>query len=550
MSTGALPDVASLAAVPLFAGCSHDELEAVASRMEAVDARAGSVLFREGDPGDDLYIVTAGQVRIVSDADSEKVVFAHLGPGEFFGEMALMTGSARSAAAIATTDAQLWRLRKDRLDALLVESPRVGLEIGRVLGQRVAHGNAHRFQNEALALLSLSPERQELTIGRWAENDLVLDDPQVAGVHARIRQLDGRWLIQDQDTHAGTYVNRRRVNSVELNDGDEILIGTRKVYLDGLTVKSFVGREGVRIDAIGLTKVVASGKRILDDVSLSIFPGELVAIVGGSGTGKTSLLHALNGFSPASAGELLYNGVSLYEDLDLLRPLLGYVPQDDIVHGELTVERTLYYAARLRLPEDTRIEEIAQRTEDVLAAVGLTEHRRTEVRRLSGGQRKRVSVAVELLAKPKAFFLDEPTSGLDPALEGRMMALFRDLAERGATVVVSTHVTQNLRACDKIAWMARGGRLVFFGSPSEALRHFGVTQFGEVYDSARSGGRRRPLVSGVQRLAGSSLKRRPTPRRPGTGRRKPGARRRRKAWLDGRRGGADAPVLLAHRSLP
>jgi ABC transport system ATP-binding/permease protein len=207
-----------------------------------------------------------------------------------------------------------------------------------------------------------------------------------------------------------------------------------------------------------------------------------VAIVGGSGTGKTSLLHALNGFSPATAGKLLYNGVSLYQDLDQLRPLLGYVPQDDIVHEELTVERTLYYAARLRLPEDTRVEEIAQRTEDVLAAVGLTEHRGTEVRRLSGGQRKRVSVAVELLAKPKAFFLDEPTSGLDPALEGRMMALFRDLAERGATVVVSTHVTQNLRACDKIAWMARGGRLVFFGSPAEALRHFGVTQFGEVYD--------------------------------------------------------------------
>jgi len=174
--------------------------------------------------------------------------------------------------------------------------------------------------------------------------------------------------------------------------------------------------------------------------------------------------------------------VSLSEDLDLLRPLLGYVPQDDIVHGELTVERTLYYAARLRLPADTRVEEIAQRTEDVLAAVGLTEHRRTEVRRLSGGQRKRVSVAVELLAKPKAFFLDEPTSGLDPALEGRMMALFRDLAERGATVIVSTHVTQNLRACDKIAWMARGGRLVFYGSPAEALRHFGVSQFGEVYD--------------------------------------------------------------------
>jgi ABC-type multidrug transport system ATPase subunit len=482
MTTTALPDVESIAAVPIFAGCAPHELEAIASCMEAADRPVGSVLFREGDPGTDLYIIAAGHVRIVSDADSERVVLAHLGPGEFFGEMALMTGAARSAAAIATTDVRVWRLSKDRLDRLLTESPQVGLEIGRVLGQRVAHGNVHRFQNEALALLSLSPERHELTIGRWPQNDLILDDPQVAGVHARIRQVDGRWLIEDQDTHAGTYVNRRRVNSVELQDGDEILIGTRKVYLDGLVVKSFVGREGVRIDASQLTKVVAGGKRILDNVSLSIFPGELVAIVGGSGTGKTSLLHALNGFSPATGGTLLYNGVSLDQDIDLLRPLLGYVPQDDIVHGELTVERTLQYAARLRLPEDTRMDEIARRTEEVLAAVGLSDHRCTEVRRLSGGQRKRVSVAVELLAKPKAFFLDEPTSGLDPALEGRMMSLFRDLAGRGATVVVSTHVTQNLRACDKIAWMARGGRLVFFGSPSEALRHFGVSQFGEVYD--------------------------------------------------------------------
>ncbi len=482
MSTAALPDVQSLTSVPIFAACAPQELETIASCMDAVDVPAGSILFREGDPGDELYIIVAGHVRIVSDAQSEKVVFAHLGPGEFFGEMSLMTGAVRSAAAIATTDASFWRLRKERLDAILVESPQVGLEIGRVLGQRVAHGNVHRFQNEALALLSLSPERQELTIGRWPQNDLVLDDPQVAGVHARLRQVNGRWLIEDQDTHAGTYVNRRRIASVELQDGDEILIGTRKVYLDGLVVKSFVSREGVRIDANALTKVVASGKRILDNVSLSIFPGELVAIVGGSGTGKTSLLHALNGFSPATGGELRYNGVSLYEELDQLRPLLGYVPQDDIVHGELTVERTLYYAARLRLSEDTRADEIARRTEEALEAVGLTEHRRTEVRRLSGGQRKRVSVAVELLARPKAFFLDEPTSGLDPALEGRMMALFRGLAERGATVVVSTHVTQNLRACDKVAWMARGGRLVFYGSPSEALRHFGVSQFGEVYD--------------------------------------------------------------------
>ena len=165
------------------------------------------------------------------------------------------------------------------------------------------------------------------------------------------------------------------------------------------------------------------------------------------------------------------------------------------MHPELTAERTLFYAAKLRLPSDTRDEEIAQRTREVLEAVGLSAHGDTRVARLSGGQRKRVSLAVELLARPKAFFLDEPTSGLDPALEGKMMELFRNLTTSGATVILSTHVTQNLGVCDKVAWMAKGGRLVFFGSPTEALRHFGVRNFGEILRPAR----RRP---GPGELAG------------------------------------------------
>ena len=467
-----------LADIPIFSGCSAEGLSAIASCLEPVQIGAGEVVFRQGDPGQEMYIIASGQVRVVSDAETEKVVFAHLGPGEFFGEMALVTGAPRSAAIIATTDARLWRLNKSNFDHIQEEHPGVNAEIGRVLGERVSRGNVQRFQNEAFTFLSLTPERREITIGRLPENDLVFNDPQVSAVHARIRHTDGRWVISDEDSATGTYVNRRRIRVADLQDGDEILIGTNKVFLDGLAVKGFVGREGVRIDVTHLEKVLPDGKRILDSVSLSIHPGEFVAIVGGSGAGKTSLLHALNGFSPATAGVVRYNGLSLYSNLGLFRALLGYVPQDDIVHAELTVERTLHYGAKLRLPKDTRPEEISRRIDEVLAAVGLTERRRTQVRRLSGGQRKRVSVALELLAKPQALFLDEPTSGLDPALEGRMMGLFRSLSEGGATVIVSTHVTQNLRMCDKIAWLAPGGRLVFFGSPPEALRHFRVQDFG------------------------------------------------------------------------
>ncbi|HEV8574408.1 MAG TPA: ATP-binding cassette domain-containing protein, partial [Dehalococcoidia bacterium] len=467
--------------IPIFASCSEEAISSITTLLEPASANAGDVIFHEGEAGDEMYIVGGGHLRVVSDAATEKVVFSHLGPGEFFGEMALITGASRSAAVVATTDAVLWRLRRPAFEALQNQHPEISREINRILGERVRRGNSQRFENEAFTLLTLTPERRELTIGRLEHNDLVINDPQVAGVHARVRNMDGRWVIYDEDTESGTFVNRRRIRVAELKDGDEILIGTNKVFLDGTAVRGFLGRGGVRIEAIDLCRELKDGRRILDDISLSIYPGEFVAIVGGSGAGKTSLLHALSGFVPATDGTVRYNGVSLYDNVDLFRPVLGYVPQDDIVHPELTVERTLYYGAKLRLPKDTRPQELQERIEEAIASVGLTERRHTEVRRLSGGQRKRVSVALELLARPRALFLDEPTSGLDPALEGRMMSLFRDLAEAGATVIVSTHVTQNLRLCNKVVWMAPGGHLVFFGSPAEALRHFRVQDFGEIY---------------------------------------------------------------------
>ena len=329
--------VESLRTIPIFSGCSPEELSAIASVLESVEMKAGEVIFREGHPGQDMYIIISGQVRAVSDVQTEKVVLAHLGPGEFFGEMALITGAPRSAGVIATTDARLWRLNKVQFDLIKKEHPEVNAEIGRILGERVSRGNAQRFQNEAFTLVSLTPERHEITIGRLSQNDVVIDDPQVSAVHARIKDVEGRWVIYDEDSAAGTYVNSRRIRVAELADGDQILIGTNKIYLDGLAVKSFVGREGVRIDAVNLTKVVADDKIILNEISLSIYPGEFVAVVGSSGAGKTSLLHALNGFSPATAGSLQYNGLGFYENRSLFSPLLGYVPPDDIVHAELTV---------------------------------------------------------------------------------------------------------------------------------------------------------------------------------------------------------------------
>jgi ABC-type multidrug transport system ATPase subunit len=240
-------------------------------------------------------------------------------------------------------------------------------------------------------------------------------------------------------------------------------------------------RRGVEIAAVGLRKTVKGGKTVLHDVSLAVRPGELVAIVGGSGAGKTMLLEALAGVRPAEQGEVLFDGVDLYADLDAFRSLLGYVPQDDIIHAELPVERTLRYAARLRLPSASKAE-IDAAVDGALRSLLLEERARVRVGALSGGQRKRASIAVELLTRPQAFFLDEPTSGLDPASSAELLRVLRDLADAGSTIVFTTHAVQDLSRCDRIVFLARDGHLAFFGTVEEALDYFGVERIEEVYE--------------------------------------------------------------------
>src|SRR5581483_6308098 len=178
-----------------------------------------------------------------------------------------------------------------------------------------------------------------------------------------------------------------------------------------------------------------------------------------------------------------YNGQDYYSNLAAFSTLLGYVPQDDIVHRDLTVERALYYAAKFRLPGDFTNEQIEQRIADVLEDVEMTARRKLLIRKLSGGQRKRVSIALELLGNPSLFFLDEPTSGLDPGLDRKMMYLLRKLADAGHTIVLVTHATNNINACDYVCFLAQGGRLAYFGPPDQAKTYFGKTDFAEIYTS-------------------------------------------------------------------
>ena len=333
----------------------------------------------------------------------------------------------------------------------------------------------------AVVHFATPPGRELLTIGR-ADADIVLDQPLVSRRHAELAWEDGKHVLRDVGSSHGTFVNGVRVDAERvLAPGDVIQIGTFRLTYDGDSIDSFDQRGAIRIDATALRRE-AGGRTILADTTLSIEPCELVAIVGQSGAGKSTLMMALCGFHPATRGKVAINGDDLYGALDAYRSILGYVPQDDILHRTLPVERALRYAARLRLPADTADDEIEACITRVLDAVDMTSYRTQRIDQLSGGQRKRVSIACELLADPVLLFLDEPTSGLDPGLERKLMATLRKLADGGRTIVLVTHATANIRQCDHIAFMA-GGKMVYFGPPHQAPEFFGVGDFADIYAS-------------------------------------------------------------------
>jgi ABC-type multidrug transport system ATPase subunit len=228
-------------------------------------------------------------------------------------------------------------------------------------------------------------------------------------------------------------------------------------------------RPGLSISASGIGQVARGGRRTLDKVSLVVAPGELVAIIGASGAGKTTMLDALSGVRPPAEGEVRHGSAT--------GAPVGYVPQDDIIHQQLPLARTLRYAARLRLPAA----EVDRQVAEVLDVLGLAARADTRVASLSGGERKRASIAVELLARPGALFLDEPTSGLDPAAAADLLALLRRIADGGVPVVLTTHNPADVGRCDTVAVLAPGGRLVFAGPPADAPAHFQTEDLTGVY---------------------------------------------------------------------
>lgn len=359
---------------------------------------------------------------------------------------------------------------------------RVGDEHGSLITLTYDDGSGTSAETlPELAPVPLSGD--SLTIGRVPDNTVVLNHPQISAHHALLEKVEGGYSILDTNSTNHVYVNGQTITNHLLRTGDDIRIGPYHFTYTGAELKQYDESNHIRIDALQLKKTGNNATVLLDDISLVIPPRKFVALVGGSGAGKSTLMDALNGLRPAQEGTVFYNGVDYYHNLAAFNTQLGYVPQDDIVHRELTVERALYYAARLRLPEDFTRKQIQWRIDEVLEDVEMTDRRGLLVSRLSGGQRKRVSIALELLANPSVFFLDEPTSGLDPGLDRKMMSLLRRLADRGRTIVLVTHATNNINACDYVCFLAQGGRLAYFGPPNAAKEFFEKTDFAEIYST-------------------------------------------------------------------
>jgi ABC-type multidrug transport system ATPase subunit/ABC-type multidrug transport system permease subunit len=344
---------------------------------------------------------------------------------------------------------------------------------------RFLTGQETRFEAAAPAATATHAIRfagDRLTIGRDERNDVVLDDPNVSRFHAEVLKREGRIEVRDLASRNGTRVNGQPARRAGLETGSEIGIGPYRLIFDGTDFVARAEHGALRLDAEGIA-VQVKDKKILQPTMISIEPGELVAIIGESGSGKSTLMKALAGVNPPTEGVISVNG----EPLAARLTDIGYLPQDEVVHAGLTVYEALDYAARLRLPQDTSQEEIETTVDRVVEELELEPHGNTRIGSLSGGQRKRVGLAAELLSQPSLLFLDEPTTGLDPGLEGRMMGLLHDLAERSRAVVVVTHATKSLGVCGKIVVMGRGGRLCFHGPPDEALDFFGAQTYDDIY---------------------------------------------------------------------
>jgi ABC-type multidrug transport system ATPase subunit len=326
------------------------------------------------------------------------------------------------------------------------------------------------------------------TIGRDPSCDLVLDMPAVSPRHLTLNITAAGVFATDLGSSGGTYVNGARLNAPRrLVEGDAVSLGGVPLSFNGRSLVRPTTDQGFAISVSHLGREVpdqGTGKprMLIRDVTMTIKPGEFIALVGASGAGKSTLFGALSGRVRATHGQVLYDGNDLYANFDALRGYIGYVPQRDVFHDALPVIDALLATSRLRLSRDNSADDMEANIDRVLKIVSLTEKRNTVISKLSGGEQKRVAIALELLSRPRVLFLDEPTAPLDPRTTTQMLSLFRELADRGITVIMITHAASSLATCDVVVYMHKG-LLTFQGPPDQMTGFFGVSDIGKAYDA-------------------------------------------------------------------
>ena len=381
----------------------------------------------------------------------------------------------------------------------------------------------------------LLPTGMRTILGRESSNQVIrLAHLQVSRRHAEIERHDETTSIRDLGSSNGTYVNHRRISgTTQLRHGDVVGIGPFSFhYGNGLLTPTLPTDQAhpqsaphAELQAERVScRAADSGKALIDDISFTIQPGQFVCLLGPTGAGKSTLLRALSNRQHPTAklrlgGKVLLSGSDLYSCFEQMKMQIAFVPQHEILFDELTLQDSLAYTARLRLPADLSSDEINRRVDEVLDTVQLSECRTTRIGSLSGGQRKRACLANELLSEPTLLFLDEVTSGLDEATDSDMMALFRQIADQGKTVVCVTHTLACVpRDCHRVICLTRFGRLGFDGSPQQALEYFGVEKPAEIYNAlaAKTPEEAGEIAAAYQRSSYAKASAPQTPPRPAT----------------------------------
>ncbi|MDG4664110.1 ATP-binding cassette domain-containing protein [Mycobacterium sp. 236(2023)] len=363
-----------------------------------------------------------------------------------------------------------------------------------VMGPAAAPRSSSGDGNLATSMLKIlrpgSPPKAppgSITIGRASDNDIVIPDVLAGRHHATLVQTPSGTEIRDNRSINGTFVNGSRVDAAHLNEGDTVTIGNVDLlFRDGTLARRTETAAATAtggLEVHGVTWTIENNKTLLDNISIAARPGTLTAVIGPSGAGKSTFARLVAGYTHPTSGQVSFEGHDVHAEYASLRSRIGMVPQDDVVHGELTVRQALMYAAELRLPPDTTKADREQVVNEVLEELEMTKHLDTRVDKLSGGQRKRASVALELLTGPSLLILDEPTSGLDPALDRQVMTMLRQLADAGRVVLVVTHSLTYLDVCDQVLLLAPGGKTAFYGSPSQIGPSMGTTNWADIFSS-------------------------------------------------------------------